>query len=189
MHDIVIPNNNETEFIALAKRLGIKKLTFAYTAKRPISSDQTDITIEHAILAETNQISKTKQAKLLTISIASREAIERGADIVYGFEQQPTKDHTHFRSSGLNQVLCKLAQQNNTKIAFLLSNILAVTGPQQAILLGRIMQNIAFCTKYKTKMKIATFATNPMQLRAPQELTALFITLGMQESEIREAID
>ncbi len=169
MIDIVFPNKNEQEFEEMAKKLGIEELIFVYKDNKNAK----------ALLVEPKDVRKTHDKKIIAVCTASREAIEREADIVYGFELLETKEHTHYRASGMNQVLCKLAADKKVKIGFSFSEILNTYGPKRAILLGRMKQNIAFCQKYKTPIKIASFATEPYQMRAEAELKAFFKQLGM----------
>ena len=187
MIDIVFPDKNEEEFVQMAKRLGISGLIFAYKNKADFYNGK-EPNIANALLVEPKNIQKARAINAPAICLASREAIERGADIVYGFELQEAKEHTHYRASGLNQVLCKLATDKKARIGFSFSIISAYTGQKRAVLLGRLMQNIIFCRKYKTPMKIASFATEPYEMRAPAELTAFFQQLGMQQSEIQSAL-
>src|SRR3990172_8954225 len=98
MIDIVFPNKNEEEFIEMAKKLGIAGLIFAY--KNEFYEKKTDIPITNALFVEPKNISKSKQLGVPSICTASREAIERGANIVFGFELLEEKDHTHYRKSG-----------------------------------------------------------------------------------------
>ncbi len=182
MTDIVIPNKNEEEFIEMAEKLGINGLIFAYKNKEDFYNKKTNIQITNALHCEPKHVQKAKQLGVPSICPASREAIERGANYVYGFEQQDVKDHTHYRESGINQVLCKLATEKKVQITFSFSSILQSTGQKRAILLGRIMQNIIFLQKYKTPIKIASLATNPCEMRAPAELTAFFKQLGLTHS-------
>ncbi len=183
MIDIVFPNKNEEEFIQMAQTLGIGGLIFAYKNKNEFYEKKTDIPTINAFFIEPKNISKAKQLGAPSICTASREAIERGATIVFGFELLEEKEHTHHRKSGLNQVLCKIATDKKTAIGFSFSTILNSTGQKRAQLLGRTMQNITFCQKYKTPMKIASFATNPYEMRAPADLAAFFTQLGMQNPQ------
>ncbi len=180
MIDIVFPNKNEEEFIEMAKRLGIGGLILTYKNKTEFYEKKSDITIINALFVEPKNVSKAKQLNTPSICNASREAIERGANVVFGFELLEEKEHTHYRRSGLNQVLCKIATDKKTAIGFSFSAILNSSGQKRAQLLGRTMQNITFCQKYKTPMKIASFATQPYELRAPADLAAFFAQLGMQ---------
>ena len=174
MIDIVFPDKNEEEFIQMAERLGIPGLIFAYKNKQDFYAKKAKIPITNALLAQ------TKNSNITTICPASREAIERGADIVYGFELLEQKDHTHYRKSGLNQVLCKLAAQKNVKIGFAFSTILNTTGQKQAILLGRIMQNIKLCNKYKIKIHIVSFAKDKYEMKSANDTKSMQKILGIQ---------
>ncbi|MBW2970027.1 hypothetical protein KY319_02795 [Candidatus Woesearchaeota archaeon] len=175
MQDIVFPNKNEKEFIEMAKKLGIDELIFAYKKKEDFYTKKENIKITNTLYTEPNKIRKGTT----TICNASREAIERGASIVYGFETIEPKEHTHYRKSGMNQVLCKLATNKKVKIGFAFSTILNNHGQKRAIILGRMMQNIKFCKKYKTPIIIASFAANPYEMRAEAELKAFFSQLGL----------
>lgn len=181
MIDIVIPNDNENDFVAMAKHLGISELIFLYK-KRPPAKIY-DIPTHNAVLAMPQQ---TKN--ILSICLGSRDAIERGATIVYDFETIEPKDHTHYRRSGLNQVLCKLAKQKKVTIGFSLATILHANTRERAQLIGRMMQNIAFCEKFGVQTKIASFATTPHEMRSPHDLRSFFITLGMREITAQHAL-
>ena len=188
MIDIVFPSKNENEFIEMAKRIGITGLIFAYKNKTEFYTKESPVPITNALLVEPKDMQKARAISAQAICLASREAIERGADIAYGFELQEAKDPTHYRASGLNQVLCKLATEKKVRIGISFSTILAYTGQKRATTLGRIMQNIIFCRKYKTPIKIASFATNPYEMRAPAELAAFFQQLGIHPKEIQTAL-
>ncbi|VVB80885.1 Ribonuclease P protein component 3 [uncultured archaeon] len=172
MIDIVFPNKNEQEFVEMAKKLGIQELIFVYKDRKDFCTGT------NALLVEPKDVRKTHDKKTMAICAASREAIEREADIVYGFELLEIREHTHYRASGMNQVLCKLAADKKVKIGFSFSSILNSYGQKRAILMGRMAQNIMFCQKYKTPMKMASFATNPYEMRAEAELKAFFRQLG-----------
>jgi len=186
MIDIVFPNKNEKQFVQIAEKLGIKQLIFVYKSEKEFYTEKSKVEITNALLVEASKVRKTQDKKILTVCKASREAIERKADIVYGFELQEGKDKTHYRLSGLNQVLCKLATRKKVKIGLSVSELLVVKG--QVVTMGRMMQNIRLCTKYKTPMKIASFASNPYQMRSSEDLTALFKQLGMQPNQIKQAL-
>lgn len=177
MKDIVFPNKNEQEFEEMAKKLGIE-LIFVYKDNKNAK----------ALLVEPKDVRKTHDKKIMAICTANREAIEREADIVFGFELLEEREHTHYRQSGLNQVLCQLATDKKVKIGFSFSSILESYGQKRAKLLGRMKQNITFCQKYKTPMKIASFATNPYEMRAPAELIAFFTQLGMRPEDAKKAL-
>jgi len=93
------------------------------------------------------------------------------------------QDFMHHRNSGLNQVLCKLAKENNIAIGFSFSSIL--NSKDRGKEMGRIMQNIKLCRKYKVKMVIGSFAKNKYELRNVKDIQALFKVLGMTGEEVK----
>ncbi|MSR85917.1 hypothetical protein EXS74_00810 [Candidatus Woesearchaeota archaeon] len=92
------------------------------------------------------------------------------------------KDFMHQRNSGLNHVLCSLAKENNVAIGFSFSNILHAE--KRGVLLGRIMQNILLCRKYKIPMVIGSFAKEEWDVRNEKDLQAFFQVLGMTGKEV-----
>jgi len=90
------------------------------------------------------------------------------------------KDNYHQRNSGLNQILLKLAKENNVAIGFSFKNIL--NDKKREISLGRIIQNIQLCRKYKVKMVILEYEN-----RNENDVDALFKVLGMTGKEINES--
>jgi len=188
MHDIVFPQGNEEEFIKIAEKLGIKSLTFVYSDSKQFYVKKAETKYDCAVLCQPPKIPSMKSKKIPFLCSASRESIERGAPLTFNFEITEDKDHTHYRRSGLNQVLCKLATQKNVAIGLSLHTLLSVEGRKRAMIMGRIMQNIIFLRKYKTNVKIASFATNPYEMRAPAEIVSLFISLGMRPEEAKKAL-
>lgn len=188
MHDIVFPQGNEEEFIKIAEKLGIKSLTFVYSDAKQFYTKKGKIPYDCAVLCQPSKIPSLKSKKIPYFCPASREAIERGAPLTFNFEITEDKDHTHYRRSGLNQVLCKLATQKNVAIGFSLHTLLSSEGRKRATIMGRIMQNIIFLRKYKTNIKIASFATNPYEMRAPSEIVSLFVSMGMRPEEAKKAL-
>ena len=93
------------------------------------------------------------------------------------------KDFMHQRNSGLNHVLCNLAKQHNVAIGFSFFSILHSS--HRAKELGRIMQNIILCRKYKIPMVIGSFAKHAWDVRNEKDLQALFKVLGMTGKEVQ----
>lgn len=97
----------------------------------------------------------------------NRFALEnKKVDILLGPEKNKRKDSLFFRSSGLNQVLCKLARKNDVAIGFNFSDVLNCEGKERSLILGRMMQNARLCKKYKVKTAFATFAKDKYELRS-----------------------
>ena len=107
----------------------------------------------------------------------------RYVDILLDPHVGQRKDFMHQRNSGLNHVLCALAKENNVAIGFSFSSILRAT--QREKVLGRIMQNILLCRKYKISMVIGSFAKNSWELRNEKDLQAFFQVLGMTGKEVQ----
>jgi RNase P/RNase MRP subunit p30 len=104
-------------------------------------------------------------------------------------ETSTGRDHTHYRRSNFNQVLAKLAKDTKKTYVVDFSHLLSVTGRKRSILLGRIMQNIRVCDKFKVPVSIATFATSKEELRNPKDLQALLRALKTNKiADIMEII-
>lgn len=118
----------------------------------------------------------------------NNKALEnKKTDILVSPERNAKKDNLHFRDSGLNQVLCKLAADNKVAIGFNLSDLL--NSKERNVLLGRMRQNVELCRKYKIKMVLASFARNKYEQRNPRDMESLARVLGMNEKEIKEALN
>tara|TARA_Y100000310_G_scaffold343267_2_gene450088 strand:- start:857 stop:1318 length:462 start_codon:yes stop_codon:yes gene_type:complete len=88
------------------------------------------------------------------------------------------RDKMHQRNSGLNQVLLKLAKKNNVAIGISFKNILK----SKAEDLGRIIQNIKLCRKYKVKIVILEY-----EGRNEEDVNSLFKVLGMTAKEVKDS--
>ena len=93
--------------------------------------------------------------------------------------EENKEDFMHSRNSGLNQVLVKLAKRNNISIGFSFNKILKSNNQERVNLLGKIMQNVMLCNKYKVKMHIVNFINNELSKRSNNDLKDLGLTLGM----------
>ena len=187
MFDIVIPENNEAELLAMAHRLGYKQVLLLY--KKHTVAPKTELPIK--VLTGLIVTKPTQHySNVITVaksSLADRAFLEHNPSaIMYDFELVEQPDTMHQRTSGLNQVLCKLAA-GKTSIYFSFTSILNAQGMQSPKLLGRIMQNIILCRKYKIHMGIASFASNPYDLRSSYDIKSFFTLLGMQPNELNNA--
>ena len=202
--DLVLPKNNEKEFIEIADRLGINGMCFIYKFKNKNDflqnqdkvnklQEKTEIKLSIGLIADSKNISKAKKLAKIVIykSIGNdRHAIEKSkANVVFDLETIATKDLMHHRNSGLNQILCKLANKNNVMIGFSFSTILNEERMIRSQILGRLMQNIRLCRKYKVKTVIASFAEKPYDLRSCYDLKSVFISLGMHPEEAKDSLE
>ncbi|MBI2656040.1 hypothetical protein HYX06_06475 [Candidatus Woesearchaeota archaeon] len=187
--DVVIPKNNEAEFIEIAAKLGIKKMHFLYDfdgyneekAKKKLDSiDNKKISIEIGFLINQKNLNKAaKISRFLTAKSSDKDRFfieSKKVKIIYGFEESGRNDFMHQRASGLNHILCELARKNNVSIGFSYSSIINNKTP--AVIIGRMMQNIILCKKYKVNTIFASFSSNPFELRQPHDILSLFRLLG-----------
>ena len=190
MMDIVIPNNNENEFIEIASRLNIKKLYFLYDfdeyikkhQKIPNFEENKNIQIENGLAVNQKNLNQAvKLSKLLVAKSSDNDRFlieSKKIRLIYGFEEVNKKDYLHQRASGLNQIICELAKKNNVAIGFAYSSLFNKNKPIASTLIGRMIQNIQLCKKYKCNVVIASFAENPLHLRPPHDIKSLFSLLG-----------
>lgn len=189
--DIIFPKENEKKFILIASRLGYTGLCFVYdSADELIKSKEKLKQSKLKLFFGLKVKSKNKKDNIIVMKASgkSREVLERkGADIIYGFEDSLQSDYIHHRASGLNQVLCKIAREKDVAVGFSVSLIL--NSKRKSVLLGRIKQNVRLCRKYKVKMVIASFSSDPYEMRAVHDLISLFCLLGMHPSEAKKALN
>ena len=180
MEDIVFPRNNEGEFIEIAKRLG-KEICFVYEFMDRESFKEKTKGMKIGALVKPNQVEKARNVADFIIVKAdenNRDLFERKNIVVYGLELSKRSDFIYNRNSGLNQVLCKLANKNNVTVGFSFSEILNSDRFLRARIIGRMMQNIRLCRKYKVKTFFGSFAAKPYGLRSEHELRSFARVLG-----------
>lgn len=113
----------------------------------------------------------------------NRRLIERKKiKILVDVHMNNFKDNLHFRSSGLNQVICKLMNKNNVALGISLASI------ENGLMLGRIKQNIKLCRKYKVKMKFFSFAKGKYEMRAREDMIPFLRAIGMTGKEAKDAL-
>ena len=202
--DLVLPKNNEKEFIETAEKLKIDGLCFVYSFKNREDflkknekikklQKKTNIRLFSGLITDSKNIIKEKKLSNLVIYTSTgndRYAIEKSnLTIIFGLETIAARDSMHSRNSGLNQVLCKLANKNNVIIGFSFSGILNTDGVTRSQILGRTMQNIRLCRKYKVKTVVASFAEKPYEMRPYHDLKSVFICFGMHPEEAKNSLE
>ncbi|MCH8067565.1 MAG: hypothetical protein IIC69_03200 [Nanoarchaeota archaeon] len=132
MIDIVIPHNNEEEFISIAEKLGYSGLFFLYNLNdyldkyQKLKTQNTKIKIHTGIVVDNKEIHKVKSGIrnenvfiVVKSSTNDKEAIEKlKPDVIFSFEGSIKKDFIHQRASGLNHILCKAAKDKGVMIGF-----------------------------------------------------------------------
>ncbi len=192
--DIVFPNGNEKEFIELAEKLSYTHIVFVYDEPNRIPKEKlkSKIKVLAGLVAGDKEIQKAKKYADIVLVKSSgndRWVLEKSqADILFGLEEVQKKDFMHHRASGLNQVLCRIASKKGKTIAFPFSTVLNAKGMLRAQLIGKMMQNIRFCRKFKVKTVLASFAKTPYEMRASPELIAFSISMGMHPKEAKDSL-
>ena len=202
--DLVLAKDNEKEFIDLAEKLKTNGLCFIYSFKTREDflkkneqikklQQKTKIRLFSGLIADSKNIIKAKKLTNLVIYKSTgndRQVIEKSKQsIVFGLETIAVRDSMHYRNSGLNQILCKLANKNNIIIGFSFSSLLNTDGKLRSQILGRMMQNIRLCRKYKVKTAIASFAEKPYDMRPCPDLKSVLISLGMHPAEASDSLE
>ncbi len=155
--DFVLSNKND-ELLEFAKKLGFSKILF----KEEFSKIGL---VEYKDYESARKLIESKKVKIL---------VNPHVNVF--------RDSLHFRSGGLNQVVCNLANKNDVAIGFSLDSI------SNPVMIGRVKQNIFLCRKFKVKMLFFTFAKTKYELRAVQDLLSLLRVLGMNGKEAKEAL-
>ena len=200
--DIVIPKNNEAEFIQIASRLSIKKLIFLYELdefneeklqKKMQSIDNKKINVEIGIIANQKNLNKAaKLSKLLFVKSSDKDRFfieSKKIKIIYGFEETFKKDYLHHRASGLNQTIGEMGRKYDVHFGFSYGSLLNNTNQITSVILGRMMQNIRICQKYKVKTVIGSFSDKPYGMRAQHDVISLFSILGMDGKNTKNSLD
>ena len=201
--DIVLPKNNETEFIVIASKLGFKKLYFLYNfdeynnEKKQIEiqsyKNHTNIEIETGFIVNQKNINKAiKQTKLLVVKSSDKDRFfieSKKVRLIYGFEEVNRKDYFHQRASGLNHILCEIAYKNNVAVGIDYSSLLNKSLSYSSLLMGRMMQNISLCQKYNVKTVIGSFAEKPFEMRSHYDIISLFTMFGMGGKNIKDSLN
>lgn len=116
-----------------------------------------------------------------------RTAVEaKRADIILVSEKM-MNDSMHYRKTALDNVICTLAAKKGVAFAFSFSSIL--NARNRIAVMGKIMQNIRLCRKYKVRMIFASFAKSKYEMRGLEELRAFARVLGMTAAEANMAND
>lgn len=179
------------EIIKEAKKLGFEQIYFVKMVSKPEEIKKEEKKSYDCILLKTNSEDELRKMidrafsfsyKVLVLGTTdkvNRIALENRK--VFGLvspEHERKNDYLDYRNSGLNHVLCKIAASNNKHIILSFKELLGKKRNEQALIIGRMIQNIKLCRKYKTSLKIASFASNINELRSVFDLRSFLFCLG-----------
>ena len=175
MLDIVFPHNNEKELAEMALSFGYSELWLAYEEKQlPKEKLQfKGLKIKIAVVNPKNPAKARRSSDVLLADKDARHYLEKtDADIVFSLEAKATKDFMKQRNSGLNQVLCSIAAKRSKTYGFNFRDILFAKNRPD--IMGRMMQNMMLCRKYKVKTIFFSGAKEPLEMRNHRDLKGLF---------------
>jgi len=119
----------------------------------------------------------------------NRTALEsKKVDILLSPEKDREKDFMKVRDSGLNQVLCKLAKNNNIAIGFNFNDILNANSLERSRILGKMIQNVDLCKKYKVRTVVGSFASRWEDLRSESDLESFARVIGIEKVNNKNVI-
>ncbi len=185
------PQKNEEEFIHLAQRLGYKEICFVYDERAAFQNTslvnlktnlKTSLAVYTGILNPKNMQKARQSFDLIFASKDFRFALEKqDVDIIVNQEIENSKDSIYQRQSGINHILCSIAEQRDKIVGLNFSLLLGKTKTEQAKIMGRFAQNIFLCKKYKNKLAIFCFAEKPDELRSPNDIFSFFSLYGLSK--------
>ncbi|MFA5992610.1 MAG: hypothetical protein WC796_02820 [Candidatus Pacearchaeota archaeon] len=105
-------------------------------------------------------------------------------DYILGLENGIRKDKLKQRDSGFNQVLAKIAHENNVALGIDFSEISKLKDKEFSMYAGRLMQNIKLCNKYKVKMVLFNYSG-----KNRHDLMAFLLSLGMSTIMAKYAVE
>ncbi len=199
MFDIVCAVKNKGKFRKIGKELGFEKIFFLESFEKASSKTSS---MADAVLIEANspreltrKVTKAKDRYKATIVLGSSDDVNRSAlenkqiDVLLSPEHVRKRDFTHYRNSGLNQVLCKIAAKNNKAIGIDFNDIKKAKGKEKALKLGRIMQNIKLCLKYNVKMLLASFSAKPADMVYALDLLSFARAISMSPRQAKDSLE
>ncbi|MFH1359381.1 MAG: hypothetical protein ABIH37_05825 [archaeon] len=133
------------------------------------------------------QIMKLKKEGKEVVVVAQDDDFNRkifenkDVDMVVGLELHDRKDFMKQRDSGLNEINCKLAHDNNIKIGIDVGKIGKLEKIEKARVLARVRQNIQLCKRTGTKIVVLGDS-------GKQEIMSLFLVLGGSTSQGKEGL-
>ena len=117
----------------------------------------------------------------------NRKAVEnKTVDILLSPEKGRNRDFMKSRNSGLNQVLCKLANKNNVAIGYDFNYLLNSKESQRPNILGRMKFNVKLCNKYNVKMYVCNSTKDKKEVKNKSDLESFGRVLGMRKVIVKK---
>lgn len=114
----------------------------------------------------------------------NRKAVEnQNNDILLNPHASRSKDFMHSRNCGLNQILCKIAAENDVAIGFTLDRMYE---PKD---IARVKLAIRLCRKFKNKIVVFSFAKDIYSMRAVNDIYSFLQVIGMDSGQANDAME
>lgn len=174
---LFLPRTEELE--ARSKRLGFLK-TFFQEDFLLLSGGQKKVLLQKALDGR-------RKGKLVVYRCQATEDVRYVLEkvpvqLVLGLESVHRHDSLHHLRSGLDQVLCRIAAEKRKIITFSFADVLKYE--ERWKLLRRMQFNVQLCRKFKIPLFFSTFSSSPEEMRAAQDLLALWRLLGGRKEEM-----
>ncbi|MDD5588405.1 MAG: RNase P subunit p30 family protein [Candidatus Nanoarchaeia archaeon] len=171
MYDLVLIKTNKEDIIAFARTLGFSNVFFIN--KEDIITNSKNIKNKKGLM-----IVEGGYEELNRIALSSKSV-----NILLNPETKK-RETVKGINSGLNHILCDLAQKHNISIGYSLDYIQNA----DVFLLKKIIQNISLCKKFKVPVLIFTLAKSKSELRSAEDLESLGISLGLNTKQAKTAL-
>ncbi len=176
-----------------AKELGWKDIVWmfgkdSYFSKEAEKVENRALFLDVKKPSDLKVLRKVKKHDLVVVKSNGAEDVNdaivssKEIDIFLDLATVTGRDHTHYRRSGVNQVIAKNAFKNKQVYAINFARILKYENDKRAKLLGRVMQNIRIMQKYKVPIMITSMAKDSYGLRKPKDLVAFSKVLSVKAS-------
>jgi hypothetical protein len=179
--DVVIPSNNEEEFVAQALILGYKELVFLtdninYIKTASLTYQKDKILIKTAyLLKDVSEFTRARKRFDYIFAKAERKYFELNVDFIINSELSDRKDSFHYKATSLNQVHAELAKKNNIALVFNFNKLIS----NPAATKGKMSQNALLIRKYGLDYATFSLATTPSMMRSLAVLHSLENVLGL----------
>jgi len=157
------------DLVGLGKKFGFEKVYFIDLIETK------DVNEFKRKAAKIDGLVAVKANKSLLRNIFENKRV----DIVTGLENIEDKDDLHYRKSGLDHVLCNLANKHRISVGFSFDDFL--NAKDKGKIIGRMMQNAMLCKKYKVNVVVASFARDKYGMRIAKDLEAFGKVIGIDK--------
>jgi ribonuclease P/MRP protein subunit RPP1 len=110
------------------------------------------------------------------------------ADVLAHPEREAERDAMEFRNSGIDHITAKFMAERGIAIEINFSDILNSRGMLRSQIIARMAQNIMLSKKFGVPLITTSGAHEDLGLRAPMELAAVAMQLGMKEEQAIKTI-